>query len=64
MISDGTMDCIAGEGKENQLKNIILNTKVENPRDMAEYIMEQIVSKSDGYIPDDMTILVTGMWKK
>ncbi|MBQ2800044.1 MAG: SpoIIE family protein phosphatase [Lachnospiraceae bacterium] len=64
MISDGTMDCIAGEGKENQLKNIILNTKVENPRDMAEYIMEEIVSKSDGYIPDDMTILVTGMWKK
>lgn len=64
MISDGTIDCIAGEGKENQLKNIILNTKIENPRDMAEHIMEEIVSKSDGYIPDDMTILVTGIWKK
>lgn len=64
MISDGTMDCIAGDNKENELKNIILNTTVENPREMSEYIMEEIIRRSDGYIPDDMTILVTGMWKK
>lgn len=64
MISDGTMDCIGTENREAELKNIILNTKVENPREMSEYIMEEIIKKSDGYIPDDMTILVTGMWKK
>lgn len=64
MISDGTMDCIAGDNKENELKNIILNTTMENPREMSEYIMEEIIRRSDGYIPDDMTILVTGMWKK
>lgn len=64
MVSDGTIDCISGENKENELKNIILGTAMENPREMSEYIMEEIIQRSDGYIPDDMTILVTGLWKK
>lgn len=64
MVSDGTIDCIVGENKENELKNIILNTTMENPRDMSEYIMDEILKRSDGYIPDDMTVLVTGVWKK
>ena len=64
MVSDGTIDCITGENKESELKNIILNTAMENPKDMSEYIMEEILKKSDGHIPDDMTVLVTGVWKK
>ena len=32
---------------------------MENPKDMSEYIIEEILKRSDGYIPDDMTVLVT-----
>ena len=64
MVSDGTIDCITGENKESELKNIILNTAMENPKDMSEYIIEEILKRSDGHIPDDMTVLVTGVWKK
>lgn len=64
MVSDGTLDAIAGENKEQILKNIIWNTPVENPKDMAEYIIEKILDEGDGYIPDDMTVLIAGIWRK
>ena len=64
MVSDGTLDCIAGDNKEQTLKSIIWNTVTENPRDMAEYIMDKITEQCDGYIVDDMTVLVAGMWRK
>ena len=50
--------------KEQILKNIIWNTAVENPKDMAEYIIDKILEEEDGYIPDDMTVLVAGIWRK
>ena len=64
MVSDGTLDAITGENKEQILKNIIWNTAVENPKDMAEYIVEKIMEEGDGYIPDDMTVLIAGIWRK
>lgn len=64
MVSDGTLDAISGENKEQILKNIIWNTAVENPKDMAEYIIDKILEEGDGYIPDDMTVLVAGIWRK
>ena len=64
MVSDGTLDAISGENKEQILKNIIWNTAVENPKDMAEYIIDMILEEEDGYIPDDMTVLVAGIWRK
>lgn len=64
MVSDGTLDCIVGENKEQTLKSIIWNTPVDNPRDMAEYILEKITQECEGYIVDDMTVLVAGMWRK
>lgn len=64
MVSDGTLDAIAGENKEQILKNIIWNTEVENPKDMAEHIIQKILDEGDGYVPDDMTVLITGIWRK
>lgn len=64
MVSDGTLDCIVGENKEQTLKSIIWNTPVDNPREMAEYILDKITQECEGYIVDDMTVLVAGMWRK
>lgn len=64
MVSDGTLDAITGENKEQILKNIIWNTEVENPKDMAEHITQKIMDEGDGYVPDDMTVLIAGIWRK
>lgn len=64
MVSDGTLDAITGENKEQILKNIIWNTEVENPKDMAEHITQKIIDEGDGYVPDDMTVLIAGIWRK
>lgn len=63
MISDGIADCFDNEGI-NVLEKYIADKNVQNPGKMADDILKYAVSKSGGVVKDDMTVLVTGIWKR
>ena len=63
MISDGVLDCFSGENIY-LLENFISELKISGPNEMAENILEYALAQRDGYVSDDMTVLVAGIWQK
>lgn len=62
MLSDGALDCIGVQEKEEYLEQLIGDMTERSPQEMANKIMEGITN-SPGYIArDDITILVTGVF--
>lgn len=64
MISDGVLDALPpGEG-EKLLMYFIENLTNDNPAESAQNLLEQILEFCQDGVPDDMTILAGGFWKK
>ena len=63
MVSDGVLDALPGEDKEETMKEYLENLERKNPQDMAEEIL-RLVMETGGAGRDDMTVLVTGIWRK
>lgn len=64
MVTDGVLDCIQGENKQEEVEHIIMSIKSRNPQDMADQILSRAMEYSDNEAIDDMTVLVAGVWKK
>jgi stage II sporulation protein E len=64
MVTDGVMDCIPGDEKEKYLEDFILKLKMKNPRDIADAVLNKALDLNKGVPRDDMTVLVSGFWKK
>lgn len=64
MMSDGLVESVRDENKEDIIGNIILNAKSKKPRELAGEIMSSVCSLCGNAITDDMTVLVTGIWDK
>lgn len=63
MISDGVADALPFYDKEQQIASIIEKIPKSNPGKMAERIMEEVIFYLGNTLPDDMTVMVTGIWK-
>lgn len=46
------------------MREIIETVETNNPGQMAKQILERILLFTAGKVPDDMTVLVSGIWKK
>ncbi len=64
MISDGILDALSQGIGEDMLPELIGNTNLENPGEMANAILNFCIHQSRGRVRDDMTVLVIGIWKK
>ncbi|MDD6332026.1 MAG: PP2C family serine/threonine-protein phosphatase, partial [Clostridium sp.] len=64
MVSDGVLDGIRFENKEECLKEMILETETNNPQQLAEQLLERVRKMNGGVMRDDASILVVGIWKK
>lgn len=64
MVSDGVLDAILFENKEECLKELILEIDTSNPQELAEELLERIQGISKHQMRDDASILVLGIWKK
>lgn len=64
MLSDGVIEAIDGEEKEEELGRLLMDMQLQNPKEMAEYILDYALEQAGGTPQDDMTVLVTGIWKK
>lgn len=63
MLSDGVVDALPFYDKEQQMAKIIGELPFCNPNIMADKIMEEIFFYLGDDYKDDMTVLVTGVWK-
>ena len=63
MLSDGVVDALPFYDKELQMAKIIGDIPFCNPNMLADKIMEEIFFYLGEDYKDDMTVLVTGVWK-
>lgn len=63
LISDGILDAITYEDEEIQLADIIQELKIQNPQEIANYLIHQAILSSGGRIRDDMSVMVIGVWE-
>jgi len=62
MVTDGVMDALPVGEQDFLMQMIIEGTKMNNPKEFAHHILEQVLACS-GEVPlDDMTVLVVGIW--
>lgn len=64
MVSDGVLDGILFENKEECLKEMLLEIDTRNPQDLAEELLERVKKLNRGGMRDDASVLVMGIWKK
>ena len=64
MVTDGVIESFLGEDKEDSFKRFCSRLKGSNPKDIANKILLTAMSRQNGVIGDDMTVLVAGIWKK
>lgn len=63
MVTDGVLDALPGEDKEQVMKEFLEHLEDMTPQELADGILEFAVS----CIPaprDDMTVLVAGLWRR
>lgn len=64
MVSDGVLDGIIFEDKEEYVADVIAKQKTSNAQAMAENIMAEVERMQRGSLRDDSTILIAGVWEK
>ena len=64
MMSDGLVESIEGEDKDDVISSIILEAKSKKPKELAMEILATVAGITEKDINDDMTVLVTGVWDK
>ena len=64
MVTDGVMDALPVGKQEELMKTFICDTDIQNPRELAHFIMGKVLEASGTVPEDDMTILVVGIWKR
>lgn len=63
MVSDGILEALPGEDKEQVLKEYLEGARSRNPQELAEKVLQFAMSFA-GEARDDMTVLSAGVWKR
>lgn len=63
MLSDGIRDGLSEGIGEEAVSEIISRLTLENPKEMANYLLNYVIRECKGRIRDDMTVLVVGIWE-
>lgn len=63
LISDGILEAFQDDEAVYLLQEFIEEIEIENPREIANYILQFVIRSCGGKILDDMTVGVAGLWK-
>ena len=63
-VTDGVLDDLHVPVPEDAMQEILETVETNNPGQMAKQILERILLFTAGKVPDDMTVLVAGIWEK
>ena len=62
MVTDGVTDALPVGEQEFLMKVIIEGTQKNNPKEIAQHVLEQVLQCSGETPLDDMTVLAVGIW--
>lgn len=62
MMTDGIVDAFAG--REAELEKMLQEHRIVNPQELAEYIVDEAVARSEGIAKDDMSVVVAAVWER
>lgn len=60
MVSDGIIDGVCGE---EGFREFLSQINIQNPQEMANYILQFVLHRTLGKVQDDMTVLTLGIWE-
>ena len=63
MVTDGIAEACGEEEGEEWVADILKVTNNQNPQEIARIIFERAMEYYDGQAGDDMTVLVSKVWK-
>lgn len=63
MVTDGILDRLCQPDPEEYFARALMQLESRNPKDMAERLLKYAAHASDQPFRDDMTVLVTGIWR-
>lgn len=63
MVTDGVLDALASNDKEEVMKILLSGIRSDNPKEIARQILD-CACKNGGRSVDDMTVLAAGFWRK
>lgn len=63
MVTDGVLDCIQEEMKEKFMEDVIMGITSQNPQEIANIILDKAIEQNNYTAVDDMTVIVSGVWK-
>ncbi|MCI8939147.1 MAG: SpoIIE family protein phosphatase [Dorea sp.] len=63
MVTDGVMDALPVGEQESLIGTFIKGAGSQNPKEMAHYILEQVLEWTGEAPGDDMTVIVIGIWE-
>lgn len=63
LMTDGVLDALGENNYEEAMYDAISEITEQNPREIAEKLLQMVIRLSGGHIMDDMTILVIGVWE-
>lgn len=63
LMTDGVLEAFREKGYEEAVRNALSAMTDENPREMAEKLMQLAIFASEGNVRDDMTILAATLWR-
>ncbi len=64
LLSDGISDALSQGIGEAMLPEILGQTELRNPSEIANHILNVCLHQSRGRIRDDMTVIVIGIWER
>lgn len=62
MVTDGILEGMEGEDKEEAFKDFLRSCSVQNPKELSAEILSVALSGNEA--KDDMTVLVAAVWRK
>lgn len=64
MMTDGVLDALPMDREEETMKEIIMDSQEQTPREVSRGILERVLGYSDYRARDDMTVLVASVLRK
>lgn len=63
LMTDGVQDALAGNNCEEAMRLVISGLSDQNPKEIADKLLQFVLRCSGGHVQDDMTIIVVGIWE-
>lgn len=63
LMTDGALDALEQNQYEEAMCQFLEGLDEQNPKEIADRLLQFILHCSGGHVPDDMTVVVAGIWE-